>query len=385
VTGIRDMLHREIYRGVEFYGRKRSVDRDGRAGVMVDAPADKLLRRENPEWRIVSDDLWRAVQKRLADTRAQFRRGNGELHGRAPSGLEGRYFLSGFLRCARCQAPMIVASRGGHESGQTKRVYVCSAHRNRGASACTMAGALRLTEIHERIVRDFTDSIFTPTLLETVVANLVAQAKAPAASTSRDSARAELRRVEARLTHLVNAIAEGSAPAAVIAAIKSHEQERDALEVRLAEFDGQDAIASAERPSLEAKVRAEITDWTKALKLTPAAGRHVLRRVLTTPIFVQQEPDGGWTYRLTGSFAGMLRTVAGVQVPAAELDALTAALEAGEDPFTGGGSPLRLRWGAKPPSECYRPRRPQCWTRLSTTSPIWAMVRHSRTRSHAGA
>src|SRR5207245_2828328 len=29
----------------------------------------------------------------------------------------------------------------------------------------------------------------------------------------------------------------------------------------------------------------------------------------------------------------------------------------------------------------YRPRRHQWCTRLSTTSPIWAMVRHSRTRS----
>src|SRR2546422_4017137 len=40
--------------------------------------------------------------------------------------------------------------------------------------------------------------------------------------------------------------------------------------------------------------------------------------------------------------------------------------------------------GEKGRARPHRPRRHQWWTRLSTTSPSWPIVRHSRTKSHAG-
>jgi hypothetical protein len=40
-TGVRDVLHRELYRGVVVYGKKQGMDRDGRP-VRVDGPRGEL-------------------------------------------------------------------------------------------------------------------------------------------------------------------------------------------------------------------------------------------------------------------------------------------------------------------------------------------------------
>ena len=202
--------------------------------------------------------------------------------------------------------------------------YVCATHRTWGDAACAVAGALPLTEIHERLVADFTREIFTPALLETVVQNLVNQAQAPSQPAARDAVRADLQRVEGRLKNLVDAVASGAAVETLLGAIKSHECEQRELQTRLKELDGLEQVASVERPGIEAKLRAELADWSGALKLTPTAGRQILRRVLTSPIYVTQEADKGWTYTLAGSFSGMLRKVTDVQVPADEVDWMTA-------------------------------------------------------------
>ena len=78
-----------------------------------------------------------------------------------------------------------------------------------------------------------------------------------------------------------------------------------------------------------AKIQAEAKDWHWALALSPAGGRQILRRVLSSPIYVKLDDHGRWHYRCTGHLGNLLRGwFAIVQVSEADVDAANAAAEA---------------------------------------------------------
>jgi site-specific DNA recombinase len=65
-SAIREMLRRELYRGVITWNRTRRVDRGG-TRTKVDRPPSEWLTFEAPELRIVDEPLWTAVQARLEE------------------------------------------------------------------------------------------------------------------------------------------------------------------------------------------------------------------------------------------------------------------------------------------------------------------------------
>jgi hypothetical protein len=71
-----------------------------------------------------------------------------------------------------------------------------------------------------------------------------------------------------------------------------------------------------------------LNDWHAMLDRDTAQGRRSLRDVLLSPIFVKQEADGTWSYRLIGSFSGVIKQVWGVQVSDADIAEMNAAVDA---------------------------------------------------------
>lgn len=57
VSGVREMLHRELYRGVVIWNRSQKIVRGGTKKQRLRA-ADEWLRLDAPELRIVSEELW---------------------------------------------------------------------------------------------------------------------------------------------------------------------------------------------------------------------------------------------------------------------------------------------------------------------------------------
>ena len=95
---------------------------------------------------------------------------------------------------------------------------------------------------------------------------------------------AELRRVEAELKRLADAVVSGAAVETLRAAIRSREQERRELAAKLAQLDALQQTASQE---VVEKIQAEGKSWRGPMALSPAAGRQILRRGLASPIFVK--------------------------------------------------------------------------------------------------
>ena len=69
-TCIREMLRRERYRGCHVWNRTRK-ERNPETGRKVSRarPASECVRVEVPQWRIVSDELWEAVQQKIVEKR----------------------------------------------------------------------------------------------------------------------------------------------------------------------------------------------------------------------------------------------------------------------------------------------------------------------------
>src|SRR5438128_2306290 len=134
-SGVRELVLRDLHRGRLIWGKTRRIHGGG-TRAMERRPASEWLVREDPELRIVSEDLWRAAQVRLERTRAEYRRlTNGKLVGRARD-AGSPYLLSALVECGVCHGPMHATKRTGRRA-QPRHYYVCTTHRTRGDRFCT--------------------------------------------------------------------------------------------------------------------------------------------------------------------------------------------------------------------------------------------------------
>jgi len=132
-TAIREILHRELYRGVILWNKHQKVSRGGTT-KRRQRPASQWLRFDAPQLRIVSDELWASVQTRLKHQASAFARiQSGQLLGK-PSALDGHspYLLTGFMTCTICGGAIggLTQLHGTGASSNRRRVtfYACSWH-----------------------------------------------------------------------------------------------------------------------------------------------------------------------------------------------------------------------------------------------------------------
>lgn len=133
-------IHGDLRRGIGILANSVYIGRViwNRSDWVKNPVSGRRLRRERPEaeWvvkempelRIVSADLWAAVQARLrryagATGAARQERGPNARTG----GPRPRYMLSGLLRCSECSRPMQIV---------TQNRYGCPGHRDRGPTVC---------------------------------------------------------------------------------------------------------------------------------------------------------------------------------------------------------------------------------------------------------
>ncbi len=137
-TGIREMLRRDLYRGVAVYSKTRWVYKRGEKRK-VHVPEAEWLRVPVPHLRIVSEELWKRVHERQEKTRETYpgRPTSGQLQGRREPGLVSQHLLAGFLRCP-CGGNYIVTARSGR--GGVKKYFICNTAHTRGSAACEREG-----------------------------------------------------------------------------------------------------------------------------------------------------------------------------------------------------------------------------------------------------
>ena len=99
-TSIREVLHRESYRGMLEWNRTQKRNAGGVQQQRA-RPVAEWLRQPVPALRIIDDALWEAAHTQLARRSALYR-AIGRPGGRSANGIESPYLLTGFATCGLC-------------------------------------------------------------------------------------------------------------------------------------------------------------------------------------------------------------------------------------------------------------------------------------------
>ncbi|HKN85246.1 MAG TPA: recombinase family protein [Nitrospiraceae bacterium] len=102
-TAIREILHRELYRGISIWNQTQTVQIGG-TKKQRPRPESEWLRREAPDLRIVSEEEWQRVQERFEHANRIYRRSHDGRLQNGPCGevYNSMYLLSGLAKCGVC-------------------------------------------------------------------------------------------------------------------------------------------------------------------------------------------------------------------------------------------------------------------------------------------
>ena len=306
-TGI---LNNELYIGRLAWNRLTYV-KDPDTGRRRSRPrsAGELVVAEVPELRIVSDELWRAARTRqkALDGRTGT---SGQTDQPAPfwSKQRPRYLFSGLIQCGSCGSgfSMVNSTRIG-----------CSAARNKGPTACDNRLTIARADVEHAVLEGLSQRIMDPDLFKVFVQSFTAewnrlQAEAGA---DLDAWQAEHARSAAQTERLIDAIANGTPPAAVNARLKELEKRGKELELLIA---GAAAPAPRLHPNLAETYRRTVSSLLEVLaKDDTAEARSIVRGLIEAITLVPE--TGKLRVEIRGELASILAlSASGRAAPSAQ-------------------------------------------------------------------
>lgn len=225
-----------------------------------------------PELRIVDDEAWDRVRKRMGEPR--------ERGGRAGRGAPPRTLFGGLLRCGTCGGAVIAVSR---------TAYGCAAHKDRGASVCGGVRAPR-GATDRRLLATIRDAVLAPAALAEIVGEVrrvagEARRRAGEASRAHQARRAE---VEAEVVRLADAVAQVGLSAALRERLAQAEAALAALE--------REARVPQALPS-DAEIAREVREVAMQLQQALAGSVAEAREALADrlgPIVLRERDGGVW-------------------------------------------------------------------------------------------
>jgi site-specific DNA recombinase len=278
---IRDIIKRERYRG-----------------VVVSRWGDEEIRVERPELRIISDELWQAVQHRRQQAAQIYLRGTkGMLWGKPASSIESRYLLTGMGLCP-CGSGLTVRSRS--RSRARTFYYVCRAAIEKG-TVCTNRMHLPVP-LADAAVTNYLEGVL---LHPDVVAEAVRRVMQPDPNAEpveqqRGRLQRDLDQVHRELSNLSSAIAAGGGQVeTLVKEIKTRERRRTELQATLTALDRASVEPAPDPAQLRQRIDVVLTDWRGMAAKHVQATRQLLRKLLLGRLVFTPDP-AGHVVRFTG-------------------------------------------------------------------------------------
>jgi site-specific DNA recombinase len=208
-SSVRHVLQNERYRSVVTYGRTKKI-RNPQTGKRIyrRRPESEWIKVASPEQRIVSDQLWNAVQARLRFVNQAYgdragRRG-GLLNSRSAS---SRYIFSGLLKCGMCGGSITITSGAGttHRSAS----YGCPARDFRGT--CSNDRHIPSDVFETQLLEKLQRHVLSPAAIDYVFRQLEAKLSQHLGRIegSLEDMRRRKAKLEAELKNLTRAMADG--------------------------------------------------------------------------------------------------------------------------------------------------------------------------------
>lgn len=209
------ILNNEIYVGRLVWNRRQWLkDPDTGKRQAVPRPRSEWVEREQPDLRIIPDDLWQQTRP------VQRKKWSGK--GRPQTTLFG-----GLLRCATCSGAIIAIN-------STR--YGCSAHKDKGPAACANSATWRRKDVDHRLLAELREDLLSPSALaevEQVVRRLLAEMD-NGQEHARASAGRRAAELDKEIERIVQAIVTVGASEALATRLRAAELEKKALQATLA-------------------------------------------------------------------------------------------------------------------------------------------------------
>ncbi len=154
-SSVREVLHRDLYRGVLVWNRTARIVRQG-ARAQRERPAADVVSvtraRAGDRGRRALDG--RAGPHATAAAEVYRQRTGGQAFGRPANGVESPYLLTGLGACAACGGSMAVLKRAHGPRGHRRQVpfYGCMTRHLRGDAICANALEVRLADAEEAVL-----------------------------------------------------------------------------------------------------------------------------------------------------------------------------------------------------------------------------------------
>lgn len=311
-SSIREVLHRELYRGVIVWNQSKKRDEWGRLHSRPRA-ASEWIQQPAEHLRIISEDLWRQTHASLEHRRAGYLRATkGQRHGR-PVAKPSKYMLSGLVECGQCHGSLVVRTNRGR-NGRVPGL-ACWHYMTRGKAVCTNNQAAPLEAITSKVLDTIRRRLLSPVVLEMAI-HLATQVLYEAQAV-RDSAAASAAETLAALDVEAGRLVElqvagvGELPA-VVNRLKLIKAQRETL-MRLTET----ASSESNIEDIERSIRDRMRAWREVLTANPATAKPILEGLLGDRIVVTPDAAerGAFVVRIPLEGRGLISGL--IQLPKA--------------------------------------------------------------------
>lgn len=155
-TAIRAMLRNLHYNG-DWTWNKHKWHRNRRTGkrTYTERPREEWVVVDRPDLKIVPDELWHSVQKRVEKNRSKKQRGKSPgIH----------HLLTGFLKCGTCGSNMIMV-----RAHKKDAEYACTLNWHRGPAACSNTYKVKKSVVEQAVLKAITEQLAQPDILGRII------------------------------------------------------------------------------------------------------------------------------------------------------------------------------------------------------------------------
>ncbi|BAV64109.1 recombinase family protein [Sphingobium cloacae] len=284
------ILYNEAYIGLLVFDRIHMV-KDPETGKRISRPNPPETWQivAAPHLRIVSDELWDAVQARKKLY------GGTRLHERR----RPRHMFSGLVKCGCCGASYTVKS---------KDQLACAAHREKGT--CGNGRTIRVPDLERRVLDGIRQRLLAPDAIAEFLAEYHAERKRLTAKVRQERQQIEKRlgAIERQINNIIDAIADGVATASMKSRLLEIEAEKESLTAKLAVLTESSKVVELHPASIEA-YRRKVTELQDALGTDEGDRREaasVIRSLVTAIEVMPREGRGELELSVHGALAELL-------------------------------------------------------------------------------
>ena len=258
------ILNNPLYVGRIAWNRSQKVrDPDTGKRLMRMRPPEEWVWSDVPDLRIISQDLWEAVQDRRRGRHCVAR---GNMRGRRATAL-----LSGILVCAPC---------GSHYVLNKPRYYGCTAHRDRGRSICANGRLVRRDYVEDLVLDLVFSKVFSADRVQYVLRQVNHTLASMTATEHQERARwqRERERAQEELEHVAAAIRSGILTPTTRSLLEECERRVDESEAMLRGLD----VAPQHLVALPGLITEHLGELRDVLHEDTDRARTVLERLVGT-------------------------------------------------------------------------------------------------------